>query len=166
MVFLSLLTAIALGISLIETALPVPIPVPGARLGFSNIILLITIVLYGFREGLAVALLKSFLLMLLTGSVTGFFYSAAGALLATSAMAIAHRFLVPPFSLIGVSELGAFFHNIGQLLVASFVLSNRGIFYYLPVLTLTGLATGFFVGLSSGYLADHLTKVFHFTKKQ
>ncbi|WP_071705744.1 Gx transporter family protein [Murdochiella vaginalis] len=157
-VFLSLLTAMALVISLLEQAMPLPIGVPGAKLGLSNLVILTTIVVYGAKEGMAVALLKSVLLLLLTGSVTGFWYSIAGALFSSAVMSIAVRFALPPFSLVGVSELGALAHNVGQLCVACVVLQNGAIFVYLPVLTLAGLFTGFFVGLSANALAPSLRR--------
>lgn len=148
----------ALVISLFEQMMPLPIGVPGAKLGLSNLVILTTIVVYGAKEGIAVAALKSVLLLLLTGSVTGFWYSMAGALFSSVVMSLAVRFLMPPFSLIGVSEWGALAHNIGQLCVASVMLQNSAIFVYLPIMTLAGLFTGFFVGLSANVLAPSLRR--------
>lgn len=162
LVFLALLVALALAVSLIEGMIPVPIGVPGAKLGLSNIVLLVTLVLFGFREAFLVAVLKSVLLMLATGSVTSFFYSLSGAICASVAMGITQRCFTPPFSLVGVSEWGALFHNVGQLLVACVVLGNANIFLYLPVLTLLGVVTGFFVGLSAGLVSEHLNRVIQF----
>ena len=150
----------ALVVSIVEQSLPIPIPVPGAKLGLSNAMVLITMVVFGGFEALGIACLKSVLLVLITGSVTGFFYSFAGALLSCLMMQVAYAYFTPPFSLIGVSEIGAFFHNVGQLTVAMFVLENRGIFYYLPVMTLLAVATGFIVGLVSHFVSGQLKRVF------
>lgn len=158
MVFLSVLTAIALVISLVEHSMPLPVGVPGAKLGLSNLVILVTIVVYGGREGILVSILKSVLLLLCTGSVTGFWYSVCGALFSSVVMSVAVRHFMPLFSLIGVSELGALAHNVGQLCVACIVLQNRAIFVYLPILTLVGLFTGFFVGLSANGLVPPLRK--------
>lgn len=160
LVFLATLTAMALAISLLEQFIPVPIGVPGAKLGFSNLIILTTIVVFGPKEGMIVGLMKSFLLMLVTGSVTSFFFSLSGAFFSTVIMGLAYQKWTPPFSLIGVSEFGALAHNLGQLLVAGFVLENLKIFYYLPILTLVGLATGLFVGLSSNFVGSHLRRIY------
>lgn len=160
MIFLAILTSLALAISLIEHFFPVPLPIPGAKLGLSNMVILSTIVVFGGRDGLLVALLKSFLLMLVTGSVTGFIYSLAGSIVSSLVMILAHKFWMPPFSLVGVSELGALGHNTAQVGVAALVLENKGIFYYLPILTLVGVGTGFFVGLACNYLVSHLDRVF------
>lgn len=160
-IFLSLLTALALVISLIEQMFPLPLPVPGAKLGLSNVIILTTVVVFGGKAAFTVAVLKSFLLMLITGSVTGFFYSLAGSVLSSLMMTWACACFMPPLSLVGVSELGALAHNFGQILVAALVMENKAIFYYLPVLTLIGIATAFFVGLAANQLSPHLNRVFH-----
>ncbi|WP_236785227.1 Gx transporter family protein [Anaerococcus ihuae] len=156
---LALLLALSLAISLIESAIPMPVPIPGARLGFSNIIILVSIYLYDFKKALCVSILKSFLLVLITGSVMSFFYSFVGAIFSTTAMYFSLKKINDDFSLIGVSEIGAFFHNLGQILVAIFFMQNIKMFYYFPVLVFIGIFTGFFVGLSSNFIVEHLKKI-------
>lgn len=156
---LALLLALSLAISLIESAIPMPVPIPGARLGFSNIIILVSIYLYDFKKALCVSILKSFLLVLITGSVMSFFYSFVGAIFSTTAMYFSLKKVDDDFSLIGVSEIGAFFHNLGQILVAILFMQNIKMFYYFPVLVFIGIFTGFFVGLSSNFIVEHLEKI-------
>ena len=156
---LSLLTALSLAISLIESMVPMPVPIPGARLGFSNIIILVCIYFYDYKKALAVSILKSFLLVLITGSVMSFFYSFVGAIFSTTAMYFSLKKVDDDFSLIGVSEIGAFFHNLGQIIVAIFFMQNIKMFYYFPVLVFIGIFTGFFVGLSSNFIIEHLKKL-------
>lgn len=156
---LALLLALSLAVSLIESAIPMPVPIPGARLGFSNIIILVSICLYDYKKALCVSVLKSFLLVLITGSVMSFFYSFVGAIFSTTAMYFSLKKVNDDFSLIGVSEIGAFFHNLGQILVAIFFMQNIKMFYYFPVLVFIGIFTGFFVGLSSNFIVEHLKKI-------
>ena len=156
---LALLTAMALAISLLEHMIPLPVPIPGAKLGFSNMIILMTLYIYGFKNALIVGVLKSFLLMLITGSVSAFFYSVAGAILSSISMAIAIKGLDKGRSFIAISEIGAFFHNFGQILVAIVVMSNVKMLYYFPALVLMGIFTSFFVGLSVNYVANHMDKL-------
>ncbi|WP_058990649.1 Gx transporter family protein [Anaerococcus rubeinfantis] len=156
---LALLLALSLAVSLIESAIPMPVPIPGARLGFSNIIILVSICLYDFKKALCVSILKSFLLVLITGSVMSFFYSFVGAIFSTTAMYFSLKKVDDDFSLIGVSEIGAFFHNLGQIFVAIFFMQNIKMFYYFPVLVFIGIFTGFFVGLSSNFIVEHLEKI-------
>lgn len=156
---LALLLALSLAISLIESTVPMLVPIPGARLGFSNIIILVSICLYDFKKALCISILKSFLLVLITGSVMSFFYSFVGAIFSTTAMYFSLKKVDDDFSLIGVSEIGAFFHNLGQILVAIFFMQNIKMFYYFPVLVFIGIFTGFFVGLSSNFIVEHLEKI-------
>ena len=145
---LALLTAMALAISLIEHYIPLPIPIPGAKLGLSNIVLLVSLYFYGLKAGLAIGILKSFLLVL-----------AMGAILATISMHISLKFLDKSLSFIGVSEIGAFFHNFGQILVAAFVMGNIKMYLYFPILVIMGIFTSFFVGLSVNYITSHMDKI-------
>ena len=69
MIFLALLVGVALVISLFESMIPIPFVAPGAKLGLSNIVILVTLVVFGFKSALTVAFLKSVHLMLITGSV-------------------------------------------------------------------------------------------------
>lgn len=160
MVFLSILVAVGLALSVIESMIPLPIAIPGARLGLSNMVVLITLVVFGFKEGITVSLLKSIVLMLITGSVSSFVYSFSGALLSSVAMSLSYKYLSNIFSLIGVSILGALFHNFAQITVASLMMNNMRIYTYLPFLMLTSIFTGYFVGLSSGYIIKNLKSNF------
>ena len=156
---IGLLTAMALAISLIEHMIPIPVPIPGAKLGFSNMIILLTLYFYGLKSALLVGILKSFLLMLITGSVTAFFYSFAGAVLASISMGLSLKLLNKFSSFIGISEIGAFFHNLGQILVAAVFMGNIKMLIYFPALVMMGVFTSFFVGLSVNYVASHMDKL-------
>lgn len=156
---IALLTAMALAISLLEHMIPIPIPIPGAKLGFSNMIILITLAIYGFKSSLLVGILKSFLLMLITGSVSAFFYSIIGAIFSAIAMYVSLEYLSKVTSFIGISEIGAFFHNLGQIIVAIIFMSNVKMIIYFPALVIMGVFTSFFVGLSVNYVIDHMKKI-------
>ncbi len=158
-IFISILTCLSLVISLFENIIPIPIPVPGVKLGLSNIVILVTLVNIGFKESLIVSTLKSILLVLVTGSVASFPYSFISSIFSSTTMAVAYKFFNNRLSLIGVSEIGAFSFNVGQILVASIVLNNFKIFTYLPLITFSGIFTGYFVGISSMYISDKLFKV-------
>ena len=159
-IFLSLLVSIGLALSIIETMIPLPFVAPGAKLGLSNIVILITLVVFGFRESITIGILKSITFTLATGSVSSLFYSLTGAILSCIAMYIVYRNLSKVFSLIGISIFGAVAHNFGQILVASLMMKNIRIFSYLPILLLTSLFTGYFVGLASIYISKNLKNYF------
>lgn len=158
LIFLSLLVSIGLALSVIESAIPLPITVPGAKLGLSNMVILVTLVIFGFKEALVVGMLKSIVLVLVTGSVSSFFYSFSGAIFSCFAMFIVYKYFMNIFSLIGVSIFGAVAHNIAQVSVASIMMNNSRIYSYLPILLMMSLFTGYFVGLSSIYISDNLKR--------
>ncbi|WMM23561.1 Gx transporter family protein [Tissierella sp. MB52-C2] len=158
MIFLSLLVSIGLALSVLESAIPLPVTIPGARLGLSNVVILVTLVIFGFKESLIVGILKSIVLILVTGSVSSLIYSLSGAILASITMYVIYKYFSKVFSLIGVSVLGAVAHNIGQVSAAVLMMSNLRIYSYLPILLLMSLFTGYFVGLSSNFITKNLVK--------
>lgn len=159
LVYTSLLVSIALAVSLIEQMIPMPFAIPGAKLGLSNMIILVTIILFGFKSGFKVAVLKSILLMLVTGFGPSFLYSFAGAMLSTCMMGLFIRFRPKIFSTIGISIIGAVAHNLAQVTVASYVLGSVMVFTYFPILTGIGMLTGYFVGLGAHNVSSHLAKI-------
>ena len=82
-----------------------------------------------------------------------------GALFACISMNFAIKYEGKLFSYIGVSEIGAFFHNFGQVLVSAFIMENIKMYYYFPLLVFIGTFSGFFVGLSSNYIIKHMKKI-------
>lgn len=156
MVYLALLTAFAVAIHTVEAAIPLPIPVPGAKLGLANIITLLTILFYGYRSGLLVASLRSIIGSLLTGGFLGFgFYlSFAGAVCSSLMMALVMTFYhSQKITLVSVSLAGAVTFNVVQLVLASLLVKNMLLFRgYLPFLLLLAVPTGFFTGLATAYL--------------
>lgn len=160
LVFLSLLVSLGLALSIIESFMPIPIIVPGAKLGLSNMVVLITLVVFGFKEALVVGILKSLVFTLATGSVSSLFYSLSGSILSCITMFLVFKYFSNIFSLIGVSILGAVAHNTAQILVASLMMNNYKIFSYLPVLLLISLFTGYFTGLASIFISKNLKKTF------
>ena len=155
LIYLSLLSAIGIVLGLFESVIPLPIAIPGARLGLSNIVVLVCIVSIGYKEGFFVSIFKTVILALVTGAVSSFFFSMGGAILSSVSMILVHKFLKKHLSLIGISEIGSFFHNLGQVLVASLIMKTTAIFAYLPILVILGIFTGFFVGLSAIYVVDN-----------
>lgn len=146
----------ALILHTVEGMIPAPLPVPGARLGLANIVTLLVIVLAGPKDALLVVALRTFLASLLSGRLSSFAFSITGGLLATLVMSLSYRRLRHVFGLCGISILGAIAHNVGQLIVACIVLDTLAIFSYLPALLVAGTATGFFVGLTAGYIMQYL----------
>lgn len=161
---LSILLAFALALHLFERYLPLPIAVPGVKLGLANIITLLTIIIFGFREASLLVIMRTFLGAMFGGGFLAFLFSLTGGLLSTMIMAYMYQRLFKFFSLPAVSITGAVFHNIGQVAVASIVIENINLFYYLPVLLVSGIITGLFIGLVVQFLLKPLAEVIEVAK--
>jgi len=157
LVFFSLFVTLATALGFLEMLLPNPFPLPGVKLGLANIVTLVVLYVYGFKEGFAVALLRVLFASLISGTFlsVGFMLSLSGAILSTLIMGVLIRY-VPALSIMGVSMVGAVSHNVGQLITASFMIQTPYIFYYLPVLLLMGIPTGLATGYIARLLLNHL----------
>lgn len=157
-VILALFISQALILSLIESWIAIPSPVPGVKLGLANIITLVTIVFFSFKDVLAVVTVRSLLGSLLGGGIVLFPFSLGGGLLSAVVMYIFRKKMDKSFSLIGISIAGAIAHNLGQLTVAAFLTGGFAVFGYLPVLMVSGIVMGCFIGLVANFLINALKK--------
>lgn len=147
MCIIAMLMAMAIAIGILESFIP-SFSVPGIKLGFANIIILLTLYEFGIIEALIVNLGRVFVVNLVRGTIfqMGFFMSLTGAMLSMLVMWIlvkCFKKLTP----IAVSVVGAIFHVAGQFLIAIIFLSNVNILYYAPILLLVSVGTGILVGI-------------------
>lgn len=156
MVFLSLLVSIALVIYIVEAQIPVLFP--GIKLGLANAVSLAALIMLGWKEALLIMFLRTLLGSMFGGSMSAFMFSIAGGLLSNIIMIFLYKYLRNSMSLWTISICGAVFHNIGQLLVASFVVQDFRIYIYLPVLLVSAVIAGYFIGICTKFLTNHLNK--------
>ncbi len=157
LVTLSSLIAIAMILSYIESLIPVFIPIPGVKLGLSNIASVFTLYTLGAPCAICVSLIRVTLSSLLFGSISSFLYSMSGAILSLVAMCLLHR--LTSLSPIGVSTVGGVLHNIGQVAMAALIMDSGAILLYLPVLFVSGTVAGVVIGIAGGILAKRLEKI-------
>lgn len=159
LVFISVLVAQGMILSFIESMLPIPFFVPGAKLGLANIITLTAIYMLTFKQATAVVLLRVILTAATFGSLSTFLYSFAGGVFSLLIMAAVLKVFRNDISLIGVSVLGAVAHNMGQLMVATFMIHNILMLSYLPLLLIAAVPTGIFVGIVARILINYLERL-------
>ena len=143
------LAALALVFGYIETFIPLPVPVPGIKLGLGNIAVLVALAQLDTGGAAAVALVKVLAAGFLFGNPFMMLYSAGGTLLAFAGMAALMR--VPGLSVVFAAVAGAVLHNLGQLLVAAAVLGTGTVWASAPVLVLAACATGAISGAATSY---------------
>ncbi len=154
--FIGLSITLAMILSYIESKIPVMIAIPGIKVGLPNIIIVFTLYKVGWKETVAVSVLRIFLVSLLFGNVQSMAFSFAGATLSLLGMILLKKFNW--FSCITVSIVGGILHNVGQIVAACFWTETLQIVYYLPVLLITGTVAGFVIGLVAGMLVKRLEK--------
>lgn len=151
---LSLLVAVAMILSYIESLIPPLAAIPGVKIGLSNIATLFALYALGWRSAACVSLVRVCLSALLFGNFVGFIYSLSGAIFALAVMIFLTR--LPLFSTVGVSVAGGVMHNAGQVLAAALVMRSGEIVYYLAPLAVSGTLAGVAVGIAGGLLASRL----------
>ena len=149
MALLGVLTAGAIAIAILESFIP-SIGIPGVKLGLANIVILVTLYELGVVEAIFIDLLRVFLVGLLRGTIfgMGFFMSLTGAVLSLGIM-ILFCLLIKRFSVVAVSVLGSLFHVFGQILIAMIYLGTAYVILYLPIIALSAIITGVFVGITA-----------------
>ena len=155
---LGLLSALSLILFILELRLPALIPVPGVKPGLSNIVVLVALFAYDRRSAGAVLFVKTVLGAVFAGSMLRFLYSCAGSL-CCFAVAAALRGAVKDRQIWFLSALAACAHNFGQLLAARCVMGTPQVWWYAPILVLSGVLTGLFTGFCAGFALPVLRKV-------
>ena len=149
---LGLFIALSLIFSYIENIIPVLLVVPGAKLGLPNTLILLVLYAYGAKEALLVNTARILLSGFMFGNMFSIAYSFAGAVFSFAVMYLAKRIKIFPMK--AVSVLGGVFHNIGQIIVAAFLVSGISVMAYLPLLLTAGVVTG----LCNGMLSEIIYK--------
>ncbi|GBE00181.1 heptaprenyl diphosphate synthase component I [bacterium BMS3Abin07] len=157
---LALLSAYAIAIHGFEKLIPTPIP--WLRFGLANIITLTAMVMYGFRAGMTITLIRVTVGSFFTGTFLGpaFLLSFGAGVVSTTSMGIVIKLMPRVFSPVGISLIGAMFHNITQLLLAYIVFIKRieVVIILTPIILIIGILTGVMNGIVSGMLITGLNK--------
>jgi len=150
------LAALAIGLQVIEAA--IPSPVPGIKPGLANVITLVALVTLGWRAAIAVTLLRVVGASLLLGTLLSpsFWLSLAGALSALLMLAPLWRLYPDHLSAVGLAVAAALAHTLGQFLLAwALIIPHPQLPLLLPPLLLAALLAGVVTGiLTNSVLSD------------
>ena len=152
---LSVLTAVALIIFVIELQIPNPFPIPGIKLGLSNIITVYAVYHYRVHEVAAVVAVRLMLGAVFSGNFMALIYSASGAALCLIGMLLLRRWIDEKHLWIA-SVLGAVLHNTGQMAAALIVMQTPQLILYYPFLLVSGCLAGLFTGLCAQFVTLRL----------
>ena len=155
--FCGMFTAVAIIMGYIESLIVIPGLLPGMKLGLANCVILFVLMRYGLASAVLVSLVRIIVVNSLFGNMTAAAFSLAGAALSIIVMSLLKR--SGRFSTVGMSLAGGVAHNLGQVLVAMLIFENVGMFYYFPMLIVTGVAAGVFVGILAGLVIKRMAHV-------
>lgn len=141
---MALLAALTLVLSYLETLVPLPVSVPGIKLGLANITVLFALYLIDTKTAFILMLIKVVISSLLFGSPLMIVYSLCGSVLAFLGMYLLKK--TGKISIVVVSIVAAVLHNIGQLCAAAFLLATPLVFVNAPVLVIIACVTGAVTG--------------------
>jgi len=147
-----MLLALAVALGVVDYYIPFPF-VPGAKLGLANIVILVVLYELGIWESVLIDLGRVFIVGLVTGRFgqMGFFMSLGGAV-ASLLIMILLKAVARKMTIIGVSACASITHGFAQVAVYCLFVQNLTAFYYYPVMSLIGIATGILIGI----LADRI----------
>lgn len=145
MLYLSMILGIALVVHVIEAQIPVIFP--GIKLGLANAVSLFVLISFGGKEAITIMILRTILGSIFGGNAFSFFFSLLGGLFSNIVMIWLYGYFKDEITIPWLSIGGAIFHNIGQLLVAAVVVKDFKIYFYLPILMIAAVITGYFTGI-------------------
>ena len=146
--------ALAMVLSYLESLVPISFAIPGIKLGLANIVTIIALVKLGLKPALIISVGSVLLSGLLFGNQATIMYSMVGALFSIAVMFIVRKLKL--LAITGTSVCGAVAHNLGQLIVAAIVIENTKIFYYMAVLSVSGIIAGVLIGLLAGIIIKNI----------
>ncbi|MCQ2080090.1 MAG: Gx transporter family protein [Lachnospiraceae bacterium] len=155
--YLGVLLAFSLILSYLDSLLMFFSSIPGVKLGLANLSVIVCLYLIDYKYAFILSILKAVLSSLLFGSAFSMIYSLGGAFLSIFFMIIFYKINI--IHIITVSIIGGVFHNIGQLLVAIFILKDTSILYYFPILMISGLLTGAILGFVASIVNPYIKKI-------
>lgn len=157
----AMLVSLALVLAIVERWIPLEliVPVPGLKLGLANIVTLVALMRLHVSDAVTILLVRILIMSAITG-ITTMLFSLGGGLLALLVMWLLSYLEGRSLSVIGMSMAGAAAHNLGQVAVASLVMSEPLLLVtYLPPLLITGLLTGILTGAAAGPVIRNLARL-------
>ena len=151
------ISAFAIILGYVESLISLGFFIPGVKLGLANLAIVTVMYIYGNKEAFTVNFIRILISGLLFTNIFSILFSLAGAVISFAVTAILKK--TDKFSVMGVSIAGGVSHNVGQIIIAAFVVETYSVIYYVPVLMVSGIVTGMIIGVVSGILIKYLKNI-------
>lgn len=148
------LIALAMIFSYIESLLPLPVPMPGIKIGLANLVVVFALFKLDYKYAFLISLIRVVLIGFIFTNMSAMLYGLAGAVLSLIVMVISYKTL--KLHVITVSVLGAVAHIAGQMIVAGFITDFGAVMYYAPYLFIASFLAGIVIGTISNILISRI----------
>lgn len=148
---LSLFTALASIIFIVELQLPNLCPIPGIKLGLANIITIYAVYCFKPTEVILIVTARIFIGTIFSGNFSAIIYSLSGAFLCLAGMLFIKN-IIPVKYIWLCSIIGGMLHNIGQITAAIIIMRTLAVMSYLPLLICSGTIAGTFTGICAWFI--------------
>ena len=145
LVLCGILSTLATLAFIIENAFP-PLLLPSAKMGLSNIFILLSTLILGWQYGVFTLIIKVMLGSLFSGNISSIIYSLPAGIISLS-VEIILIYLVKKVSVLSVSIAGAVINSTVQNLIFCLITGVNEFLFYLPYLALISVVSGLIVGL-------------------
>ncbi len=157
--FTGVLFALAIALSFLENMLSAPLGLaPGVKIGLANVVVMYAVYYLGVKYAAMLVVLKALFGFFARGALAGALSLGGGMLSLAVILMLVHVFKLKRQFFI-ISCTGAITHNIGQLIILSFVFSSAHVYYYAPILLIAGVAAGFLTSLTLRAAVPALEKI-------
>lgn len=143
--YLGVFISLALIFSYVESLIPIHFAVPGMKLGLANVVVVVALYKLGLKESFLISTIRVIVAGFLFSNLMTILFSLAGCTLSILAMSLLYR--KEQISVMGISIIGAVFHNLGQVLIAIIVVESFQVMYYFALLLVSGVITGLMIGI-------------------
>ncbi len=159
-----LMLSLTVVLSVVESFFPpLPFSPPGIKIGLSNIVVMYSLFFIKIKYAFCLALFKSFFIFLTRGATAGLL-SLGGGALSILVIIIFISIFKEKISYITLSILGAVFHNLGQIIIFRIITNEEHIFWYLPILIISGIIMGTLTGILLNAIMPAFKKIFKYNK--
>jgi heptaprenyl diphosphate synthase len=145
-VAMALFIAMAICLSVIEAFIPINFVIPGVKLGLANIILVILLYHYNFKQLLMFQFLRITITSFILGIFSVYLFAMTAGFFSLIVMFILVKIFKNKISIYIVSMCGAITHNVIQVMVAIVFMRTPELVYYIPYVIIFGVITGFING--------------------
>ena len=158
---LALFVAAAFVLAIIENALPPMLAfAPGAKMGLSNVVSLVALVVLGVTDAYFVLVARCLMSAVVSGYYFALAYSLTAGIVSLSLETLLIKTLAERLSIVSISFIGALAHNLTQLAVAGLIVKTNLVFA-LPLTLLASVVAGLTVGAAAYFTIKFLPERFY-----